>query len=157
MIDRFTRQQFETVLAKIANYYGMSFYNEPADSELVYRLQKTGEPTYIHIRSSIDPRTELADESGQDSIRLYLKADPQGVLTRAGSIYTQRVPGWEHRLMEKVGTVIHLQQEAGRCKKCGQLCRVYKVHKIGPNRGKLFAKCDRQERRGDGHTWKLVE
>lgn len=154
-IDRFDKAQFEKALVHAANHFGLRVRQGQTDSEYTYQIP-VKDAVYIQVRSSISPDTGLADESGQDSIRLFLCHPSRGILSRGDTVYTKRVPGWEDRLLDKIGLLVYWWSQSGCCPKCNQPTRVYKVIKPGLTHGKHFAKCDANTRKGDGHTWKWI-
>lgn len=155
-IDRFDKTRFERELVHAAHHFGLTVRAGTTDSEYTYRLPMKDQ-VYIQVRSSVSPDTDLADKSGQDSIRLYLCHSTRGILSRGDTVYTNRLPGWEGRLLDKIGLLVYWWTKAGCCPKCGQPNRIYKVIKRGPNFGKYFVKCDAEVSRGDGHTWKWID
>lgn len=154
-MEQFTKERFDTVMRNAAAYFGLTLDEDLPDSEYIYRLRIDDE-VYIKVRSSISPITGLSDKSGKDSIRLYLMNGYQ-VIGRYDT-FTQRVPGWESRIMDKIGGLLHYYQESGRCKKCNGILQIYKVvDKSKPTYGNHFARCPAQKTKGDGHAWKWLK
>jgi len=93
---------------------------------------------YIKIYSSIDYRTGVSRDTGEDSIRFVLidkKGKPLGKIGH----YTTRLPGWEARVKDKCREMWSLALKIPHCKK-GHLGRLGKC-RSGENKGRIFAKC----------------
>lgn len=95
---------------------------------------------YIYIYSSVDPRTGLSRDTGEDSIRLVLMDGKGKPLAKLGH-YVTREPGWPDRLKRKAHDLWKLALRLPRCEK-GHKARLSRC-KSGPNKGKVFAKCYR--------------
>lgn len=154
--EAFTRDEFEQALDRIGAYYGLSVnQHSTSGDEFSYKLYPDStSPINIYVRSSVSVRTGIADATGKDSIRLYLMNGDRW-LSQVDA-WTQRIPNWESRMMEKVRYLLDLWKQAGCCQ-CGEPNKIYKVtDKRKPTYGKLYAKCDHYKQRGDGHTWKWL-
>jgi DNA helicase-2/ATP-dependent DNA helicase PcrA len=146
-IDRFERWRFESVLPKhkqtnqaLWTHMGL------VHGEHTYEM-KAGKFAKIVIRSSIG-QDDLAKESGQDSIRLYLEIDDDGKWRSVKKLdaWTQRTHGWEERMTEKLRTLwthgAKVKRSAGECGECGHEKRiVWFVKNKGPNNGRPMVKC----------------
>jgi hypothetical protein len=132
-VERFTRHEFELALpeARLVGYYGR---------ELVYEVPTMHPRVVIRIHSSINVRTGRADETGENSIRMYLfHLDCDRSLGKGdGTEYTARVSGWERRLREKLAA---LQGRVRVCQTCNGPAVVRTVKKAGPNKGRGFWVC----------------
>jgi len=134
VIDRFSKKTFETKLPFLAN---CGF-----DSEELYRLA-IDEKSEIIVRSSIG-KSGYADETGEDSIRLWIQdsATKKPISGKASGVYITRVSGWDIRLESAVRTLLIWRKRAGNCPKCHQPKSIGKVGKDkGANAGRPFAKC----------------
>lgn len=141
MIDRFTKYQFETALP-IHNNTGQPLW-EPRgleDGEFVYYMPIDPQ-SGILIRSSIDC-SGIAADTGNDSIRAWLAKPDGSPLGSKVSRWTTRMPGWGDRLKEVLRTLWGWRKKAGNCPTCCKPKLVFKVKKEGPNRGRIFAKCE---------------
>lgn len=106
------------------------------------------EPFSIMVRSSVRP-DGVSAATGKDSIRCWIvngNLQPWG--SRIGR-YITRVPGWEHRLTDTLRALWKMILFIDNCRHCGQYRKVFRVHKDGPNHGKLFLKCCNCERDGN--------
>ena len=95
---------------------------------------------YIYVYSSVDPRTGLSRDTGEDSIRLVLMDGGGKPLAKLGH-YVTRLPGWGKRLKKKCQELWKIGIRLPRCKK-GHKARL-STCRNGPNKGKVFAKCYR--------------
>lgn len=95
----------------------------------------------IHIRSSIKA-DGYAATTGKDSIRAWLVDNEGAVAGAKVQSYVTRVPGWEQRLVSMLRKLYKLGSHVALCSTCNHVRRIYKVKKQGPNKGKLFTKCE---------------
>jgi hypothetical protein len=97
-----------------------------------------GGELYIRVYSSIDPRSGIARDTGEDSIRLVLFNRQDKPLCKLGH-YVTRVPGWQRRLRAKARELWGIARRLPRCTKGhkAQLCKC----RSGQNVGRVFAKC----------------
>lgn len=156
--EQFTQEEFETQLARIAAYFNLKVLGSSVGGgEYNYRLSIPDDPQVtLMVRSSVSPLTGRADAAGNDSIRLYLM-EGSNWLSQVDA-WTQRVPGWGNRLMDKVKFLLDLWKKSGRCAGCGEALRISKVtDRKKSTFGKKFAKCPHQQQRGDGHDWKWLD
>jgi DNA helicase-2/ATP-dependent DNA helicase PcrA len=93
----------------------------------------------IKIRSSIGQDGKSA-VVGENSIRLSLITDTDGLLAIIDQVYVTRVPGWQDRLKEKFRLLVSYRERSGDCRKCGQALRVFISH-TEKNPDRAFAKC----------------
>jgi len=117
-VERYTRAQFEQALPHDKRTGAPLFELLTQDSELVYVIPvrfADGESTNkrIVVRSSINPRTEIADATGQDSIRAwveyyYTKRSQWYSMSGAQAPHTTREPGWPERLIPKLRDLYRL-------------------------------------------------
>lgn len=142
--EQFTLDQFKAALPKEAVYkdfaYGEHRFSIPlGKAELV-------------IRSSIG-QDGIARSTGDDSIRFVLLYGDR-VLGKPPGDWTNRTPGWERRLIEKINYMISLRQQAGDCTKCGAPLVINLVQKAGNNYGKTCAWCPNGF---DHKQWKVLD
>lgn len=109
------------------------------DGEFAYRFSiKPG--VHIILRSSIKSNGVSAD-CGEDSIRAWLVGDDMKPLGSKVSKWVTRLPGWEDRTRDMLRKLWGMGLKIEKCPKCGELKKVFKVKKAGPNKGKLFTNC----------------
>lgn len=142
MIDRFTQKQFESALP-IHKTTGQPLWESRGFEygELVYYIPIDSMAGII-VRSSID-RSGLAAATGEDSIRAWLTDNQGQPLGSKVNKYTTRVTGWDARLKVILRQLWGWRKKAGNCSKCMQPLLIFKVNKPGPNKGRVFAKCDK--------------
>lgn len=155
-IDHFTQKEFEEALPKhkdtklpMCQCIGME------GGELTY-FMPIDDFTGIIIRSSIDGSGHSAD-TGDDSIRAWLVDAKRNPLGSKVSKYTNRLPGWNKRLVEVLRTLWKWRKEAGNCPQCHNPMKIFKIKKAGPNKGKVFTKCDVCEQAHRPSGWRLLE
>lgn len=95
----------------------------------------------VFIASSIGP-SGYADGTGENSIRLWLGDESDKPLGNKISRWVTRVPGWEKRMLESLEKLIAMGKRVEYCTKCHQVEKVFIVHKIGPNKGRIFKRCN---------------
>jgi DNA helicase II / ATP-dependent DNA helicase PcrA len=138
-IDRFSKERFEQVIAPYGDHtcafsMGEFVYTIPLDAQVS-----------IRIRSSIGA-SEIADEAGQDSIRLNLICrQDNSYLGKLDGMYITRVPGWEVRLGIKFATLSTYRRKAGDCPDCRMPLKIH-VSTTLKNPNRPFAKCDACEK-----------
>lgn len=135
-VEIFSREQFEQALP-----VGYWAYSGLVNNEHTYSIQITPD-IFITIRSSVDSSGYSAD-TGEDSIRAWLVDKDGQPLGSKISKYTTRLPGWGKRLLGVLRGLWHMAELSGYCPKCHQVRGVFKVKKSGPNKGRLFAKCEK--------------
>lgn len=133
-IEHFSKEQFENALP-----VGHWEYTGLIQGEHTYSIKITDD-IFISIRSSVDSSGYSAD-TGEDSIRAWLITKNGDVLGSKVSKWTNRRPGWNKRLLEVLRTLWKMAQFSGYCEKCKVPNGVYKIKKVGPNKGKIFKKC----------------
>jgi DNA helicase-2/ATP-dependent DNA helicase PcrA len=75
------------------------------DTEVVYQIPVTNTNKRIVVRSTINPRTNIADGTGQDSIRVWVEYRFKNgwyALGKDDVRWTTRVNGWEKRLDARI-------------------------------------------------------
>lgn len=135
-VEIFSQEQFEKALPQ-----GYWKYAGFLNGEHSYLIPITDD-ILIMVRSSVDSSGYSAD-TGEDSIRAWLVRSDGSPLGSKVSKWTNRVPGWEERLLNVLRQLWEMAHRSGYCYKCGQPKGIYRVVKKGPNKGKLFAKCDK--------------
>lgn len=155
-IDHFTKAQFEQALPKDKNT-GQKLWKHAGliDGEHVYLMPVTMKDSKnnvnIEIRSSIDQTGRSAD-TGDDSIRAYLTyfdGKEWQFLGSNAQRWVTRLPGWEKRLTDMLRVLYGWRLTAGDCPTCGKPKHIFKVKKDGPNKGRIFTKCDEH----NGWVW----
>lgn len=140
MIDRFSKDEFENVLEEICNELGLTLQAPLFErGEWTYSII-VDTKTFIFIRSSVG-WDFFANENGEDSIRLMLGAFNQGIIGKDAARWITRIDGWNKRLYNAVKNLQEFRLKAGDCKICNRPLHIYKVKKVGVNKGRLFAKC----------------
>lgn len=89
-------------LVPMADYIGI------VDNEHCWAIKMGEGKLRILIRSSINAKTGFSDGSGENSIRLIVqrsRGDRWFSIGKGPDAFTQRVPGWEKRLKEKIKIV----------------------------------------------------
>lgn len=142
-IEQFTQVQFEECLPRHKQTNLPIFeYNGVVQGENTY-LARIDSQVGILLRSSIDPRTGIARDTAQDSIRAMLVSlDDMKPLGSKANKWTTRLPGWGDRVKGILRTLWGWRLKSGDCPCCGQPLKVFKVKKIGVNKGRIFARCD---------------
>lgn len=134
MIDQFTKAEFEKAL------HLPILTIRPDKGEYVYELRVDSQ-TSIKVRSSIPDTSDIAADTGENSIRMVLWDARNETFLGKTETYTMRTPGWDRRMQAKIDGLIALRQEAGDCEECGLPKHIFTVKKEGPNHGRTFAKC----------------
>jgi len=133
-IVQFTKEEFEKELH-------LPILNIRKDmGELVYELQLDSQ-TSIKVRSSIPENSEIAADTGENSIRMILWDVRNETFLGKTETYTTRSPGWNRRMQAKLEGLVVLRQSAGDCPECGSPKHIFIVKKDNPNNGRTFAKC----------------
>lgn len=147
-VDIFTKAQFESALP-VHKQTGEPLWRCDGlrDGEYEY-LMPIDSLSAILIRSSIHS-DGFSAESGEDSIRAWLVNNEDKPLGSKVSKRVTRVPGWETRLKETLRTLWQWRKTAGNCPHCNQPLKIFKVKKPGPNKGRVFAKCEHH----NGWVW----
>jgi len=148
--ERFTKKQFEDVLAEfckdheaavIAERFTFEEYRYQMEISKISRADGESNAVLIEIASSVG-RDGLADETGDNSIRLYLTDSGGLPVGNKLQRWVTRVPGWEKRLTETLSKLYDIGKMIRYCDKCGSLKKIFIVKKDGPNKGRLFMRCD---------------
>lgn len=113
MIEQFDTKKFTLVLPKkkhkvTGELKPMFDYVGIADEEHCWAMLIGKGNLRLLVRSSINVFTGLADGTGENSIRLIVQRRSQGKwisISKGPDAFTQRVPGWEKRLVAKIKTV----------------------------------------------------
>lgn len=143
-VERFTKDQFENALTD----HGFTWSALGIDyGEECYSVDISPHARVV-VRSSIGEKGVSAD-AGEDSIRLWLNAhredDMWVVTSRKVDAYTQRTPGWENRMSEKIHILAErgsrIERDVPLCPTCSKPMFIYWVRKLGKNTGRPFAKC----------------
>lgn len=162
-IEHFTKEQFEEALPRhkttgkpLWEYAGC------LDGEHVYTMPVIvkGEKTpkvQIEIRSSVGANGHSMD-TGENSIRAWLTYfdhdsktwKPLGSKVQK---YVTRMPGWQERMVGMLRTLYRWRLDAGDCKVCGKPKHIFIVKHDGPNRGRVFARCEKDAHQTRSWRW----
>lgn len=141
---RFSQQEFEAALSDSLN--GTNYSASSAGfvgGEMHYAVvakEFGSKKVCVEIASSIG-KNGYADESGTNSIRIWL-ADQDGMpLGNKIQRWVTRVAGWETRLKEVLDKALAMASMVEECPTCHTLRKVFVVKKEGKNQGRLFLKC----------------
>lgn len=142
--ERFSVQEFESALSSALDDTDLTWKKAGyVQNELRYRVfaNDTGHGVIsVEINSSID-KSGYAQAQGENSIRIWLDAGETPIGNKVQRWVT-RLPGWQKRLKENVLKAIDMAQLIEWCPKCKSLEKVFVVHKEGPNKGRLFLRCN---------------
>lgn len=140
MTERFNLNQFQDALPVNKNT-GQKLWKSLGLDKGEYSFEiPVNSVCSILIRSSIDHSGFCAD-SGKDSIRTWL-VNPanQSPVGSKLSLYTTRVSGWEERMTNQLRKLFRLAKQVKTCQ-CGEVVKIFKIKKEGPNKGKFFTCC----------------
>ena len=137
-IERFTRFEFERVLDKI---FGRDSWETAATYGEIKYAGWIGGGKKVQVMSSINPITEIADDTGENSIRVWVTDNKKQPLMPKINHWTTRLPGWQERLESQVQLLKNTAEKLEWCKVCNDFEHLWKVKKHNENRGKLFARC----------------
>ncbi len=138
-VEIFTKEQFEAALPTAR---GMTLATSFAfeDGQWVYCIP-VANGMGIKVYSGIGP-SGVSAGCGEDSIRAVIVRRPDGkVYGSKLKRWVTRQPGWRERLTDMLHEMWKLALLTGPCA-CGGTVGVYIVRKTGPNKGKMFRKCD---------------
>ena len=144
MIDQFTKKDFENALENISFHHKLHWKDVKVNNNLgeyIYRIPMPNGLVVV-IHSSISPRTNLADESGENSIRVWIQ-NPltlKPVLPKFQNWIT-RVLGWDQRLEQMIVKFMEYTENIEFCNHCKQYEQIFTVRKEGKNKGRLFKTC----------------
>jgi len=147
--DRFSKQDFETALAKAVNHANALSWGERGFVLGEYRYNvsvnvihdKPITKVIIEVASSVG-QSGYADEAGENSIRLWLTDQDGQPLGSKIQRWITRVPGWQDRLADQLDLLTEMGKSIRYCPKCRSSEKIFKVKKDGPNKGRLFIKCE---------------
>lgn len=149
--ERFTKEQFEAVLATFCQEHGTAIVgNRFTFEEYRYQMEiaKLSRPNgggdetiLIEIASSVGP-DGLADAAGDNSIRLYLTNGDGMPVGNKLQKWVTRVPGWETRLTDMLMKLCEMGRLITFCDRCQSLRKIFIVKKDGNNKGRLFMRCN---------------
>ncbi len=133
-VDTFTKDQFDAALPQLprtsAFEAGQWVWTLPVRSGMAIKV-------YSGIGAS-----GVSAGCGEDSIRAVI------VRTGDGRVYgsklkrwVTRQPGWRARMTDMLRAMWKLALLTGPCN-CGGCVGVYVARKAGPNKGRMFRKCD---------------
>lgn len=160
-IDRFTQEEFENALPKSKSTSAPLWkYVGSVSGELEYIIpisRKDKDLIRIKIRSSINPTTRTAANSGEDSIRMWLEGGDSFVtsngfketyesLGKLKGRWVTRVSGWDVRLIKGLRELYSLGRAINRCDECENWKQLRTVKKDGANKGRVFMLCPGCER-----------
>ncbi len=147
--ELFTKEEFETRALPVHKQTQERLWKELGLIQGEYAYSIAIDPhTNIHLRSSIDS-SGICATTGENSIRAWLTDSEGNNLGSKVSKWTTRQPGWDVRTKDVLRTLWGWRKKAGDCPMCGNPKKIFKVKKDGPNKGRVFAKCDEHE----GFTW----
>lgn len=135
-VDIFTVDQFEDALPTFGFVREFSL----GARQYVFTVHvKNG--MALRVYSGIGTSGVSAD-CGEDSIRaVVIRQSDAKVYGSKLKRWVTRQPGWRARLTDMLREMWKLALLTGPCK-CGGTVGVYIVKKPGPNKGRLFRKCD---------------
>lgn len=146
-VDVFGREEFEAALSAALKDKDLQWIEVPVrGGELHYQvpLQAFNEiDNYVavEINSSIDWRSGLSADTGENSIRAWIADADGSPLGNKVQKWVTRVSGWETRLADVLDKLIKMAQQINLCPTCGKIEKVFVVKKEGANRGRIFKKC----------------
>lgn len=142
---RFTAEEFEGVLKNVCDEYSLTFVKDGyRGNELRYHvLVKTlgSVQVCVDVNSTIG-RDGFADPAGEDSIRMWVTDSDGNPLGNKVGKWTTRQAGWEDRVTDKLGLTIEMADAIEICQKCNTMEKVFVVKKDGPNKGRVFIRCN---------------
>lgn len=142
--DRFTVKEFETALASALKDEGLSFINKgvvAGEYRFKVTVKKLAQADIdIEIASSITA-SGVADSAGDNSIRLWLSSDGLPIGSKIQRWVT-RIPGWQQRMKDQIERLVDMGNAVNFCKKCNSMEKIFIVKKDGPNKGRLFIRCN---------------
>jgi DNA helicase-2/ATP-dependent DNA helicase PcrA len=139
MIDKFSVEEFEDALTIV-----------PADIKALGLVD--GEETYeislgkakLIVRSTID-YSGFSRDTGDDSIRISLVSNHGKPLasreTLGFPIFTNRVKGWDRRMVDIISKLVSVYNQSGVCPVCGEARPINKAGLRSKNPGRIFASC----------------
>jgi DNA helicase-2/ATP-dependent DNA helicase PcrA len=139
MIDKFSVEEFEDALTTV-----------PADIKALGIVD--GEETYeislgkakLVVRSTID-YSGFSRDTGDDSIRISLVSNNGKALasreTLGFPIFTNRVKGWDRRMIEIISKLVSVYNQSGVCPVCGDARPINKAGIRSRHPGRIFASC----------------
>jgi hypothetical protein len=131
---RFTKQEFEDALPRrkstdspLWSLVGV------VGNEYQYRID-FDDPNGCHliVRSSINPTNDMADDSGEDSIRVFLMDSNGDFLTAKNASvqrWVTRQENWKNRLYGVFAAYRKLRHLGGDCPVCGKPNKLFKIKK----------------------------
>lgn len=149
-IEQFTQAQFEECLPKHKQTNLPIFEYAGVDKGEYTYLARIDNQVGILLRSSIDPGTGVARDTAKDSIRaMLISLEDMRPLGSKANKWTTRLPGWGDRVKDILRTLWGWRLKSGDCPCCGQPLKVFKVKKTGPNKDRIFMKCNDHQKQ----TW----
>jgi superfamily I DNA/RNA helicase len=122
-VERFSREEFEQALTAVVGGLACDgkkvLYSSLGgiQGESCYALKVMGTNKRIVIRSSVKG-SGLSAGTGEDSIRLRVQYSYKGQWRELSKqTWTQRTPGWEGRMQEKINSLYDLAIEDGKDRK----------------------------------------
>jgi len=171
-IEQFSVEQFEAALTAMSTKGKVWQGPEIVKGELVYFVPVLKTPMRLVIRSSIDPKTQVAKPVGADSLKVRVQYQSNGSWREFGKVRKQHVTrqtGWQERLKTllretyKLAAAKHNERltatrnlvaaaapattstpavEVPECPKCGAKM-VLRTAKRGKNAGNKFWGCSK--------------
>lgn len=145
MIDRFSKEEFEQALPKEGNRQFWEYIGT-CGHEYIYAIpvgSKKLRPDDLQIRihSSVNVATNIADDTGQNSIRCYLYSPKYDrPIGNSECDWVTRVSGWEGRMLKLLRLLYKRALQSKRCPKCSGFMVWFKA-KTKKNKGRIFYKC----------------
>lgn len=95
----------------------------------------------IQVNSTV-MKDGLAAPTGENSIRAWITDHNGNPLGSKIQRWVTRVPGWQKRLETVLEKLVNMADAIHYCSKCKSIEKVFIVKKDGPNKGRLFLKCN---------------
>lgn len=142
-IDVFDREYFESCLPRRKSSDAPLWLRSFQDGEYVYRVSMDDpNKVAIHVSSTVNTETGLSDDTGENSIKLWLVTKQGYPLGHKLVQYITREAGWEQRMLKQMAFLRQRRQRAGNCPICGDPNIILRVVQIAnAKHGSVFAKC----------------
>lgn len=136
----FTKSEFEKALPRNSQNVEVWESTGLQTGEYTYSI-RINDSCAISIRSSVRANGHCAD-TGKDSIRAWLVGNDDKPVGSKVQSYVTRVSGWDARMVDMLRKLYLMGRNVKKCSGCGSVTKIFKVKKDGPNKGRLFTKCD---------------
>jgi ribosomal protein S27AE len=139
--EKFTKKAFEDTLTAILDGTGCSWKCAGLyGGEFRYAIDSSPH-TVVMVNSSVMSDGYAAD-TADNSIRVWITDKAGNSLGSKTQKWVTRVPGWGERLAATLDTTLAVAKSLMLCNKCGTVEKVFIVKKEGPNKGRMFTKCE---------------